>query len=244
MKLDQEPFRDARVRRAVALATNLRELLEASPIAQGQGSFTPAVPPALVEWSIPIDQLSRDGRRLYEPDRAAATRLLAEAGHPAGIKVPLETGSFGSDWLDGVQAYLAGWKAAGIQADLKVKEAAAFNSSAIFGRFDKMMLAMRGGPLFPDPYLAAFCLPGQQTNSSGVNDPRLTEMIRLQRRTFDVSKRREIIWDIQRHIAEQVYYFYGPSSRVVAAWDAHVKNFAPNVGNDYGGRLMAAWLDR
>ena len=23
-----------------------------------------------------------------------------------------------------------------------------------------------------------------------------------------------------------------------------MKNFMPNIGNDYGGRLMAAWLDR
>ena len=79
---------------------------------------------------------------------------------------------------------------------------------------------------------------------SGVNDPKLTEMIRLQRRTFDVARRRDIVWDIQRHLAEQVYHVYGPSARVVAAWEGYVRNFAPNLGNDYGGRLMAAWLDR
>ena len=28
------------------------------------------------------------------------------------------------------------------------------------------------------------------------------------------------------------------------AWEPHVKNFSPNIGHDYGGRLMAAWLDR
>jgi ABC-type transport system substrate-binding protein len=86
-------------------------------------------------------------------------------------------------------------------------------------------------------------LPGQRPNSSGVNDSKLTEMIRLQRRTFDPARRREILWDIQRYLAEQVYYVYGPSPRVVAAWEAHVRNFGPNLGNDYGGRLMAAWLD-
>jgi ABC-type transport system substrate-binding protein len=103
---------------------------------------------------------------------------------------------------------------------------------------------MRGGALFPDPYLAALHLPGERTNSSGVNDPKLTELIRLQRRTFDVARRRDIVWDIQRHLAGQVYYLYGPSPRVVAAWEGYVRNFAPNLGNDYGGRLVAAWLDR
>src|SRR4029453_6041029 len=64
-------------------------------------------------------------------------------------------------------------------------------------------------------------------NSSGVNDPKLTEMIGLQRRTLDAAKRRDIIWDIQRYLAEQVYYLYGPSARVVAAWAPHVRNFTP-----------------
>jgi peptide/nickel transport system substrate-binding protein len=243
MKLDQEPFRDVRVRRAVARATNLKDLLDVSPLALGQGAPATSVPPALIDWAIPIDQLSPEGRRLYEYDTAAAARLLSEAGHATGIKTPLETGSFGSDWMDGVQVYLRGWKAAGIDAELKVKEAGAFLSSAMLGRFDRMMLGMRGGVLFPDPYLASFHLPGQRTNSSGVNDPKLTDMIRLQRRTLDPAKRRDIIWDIQRYLAEQVYYLYGPSSRVVAAWEPHVRNFAPNLGNDYGGRLMGAWLD-
>jgi len=27
-------------------------------------------------------------------------------------------------------------------------------------------------------------------------------------------------------------------------WEGAVKNYGPNMGYDYGGRLMAAWLDR
>jgi hypothetical protein len=77
-----------------------------------------------------------------------------------------------------------------------------------------------------------------------VNDPKLTEMIRLQRRTFNVAKRREIIYDIQRYVSQQVWGLYGPSVSAVAAWEPYVKNFAPNIGHDYGGRLMVAWLDR
>ena len=69
-------------------------------------------------------------------------------------------------------------------------------------------------------------------------------MIRLQRRTFDIAKRREILYDIQRYLSQQVYYLYGPSVVAVAAWEHYVRNFAPNFGHDYGGRLMAAWLDR
>src|SRR4029434_6126525 len=91
MKLDQEPFKDVRVRRALSLATSLKDILDASPLAQGQGVPTPAVPPALVDWAIPIDQLSAEGQRLYRHDPAAADRLLAAARHGASLHVSLGT---------------------------------------------------------------------------------------------------------------------------------------------------------
>ena len=77
-----------------------------------------------------------------------------------------------------------------------------------------------------------------------LNDPKLADMIRLQRRTFDVRKRRDVLYDIQRHCAQQAYQLYGPSVTAMAAWEPYVKNFAPNIGFDYGGRLMVTWLDR
>ena len=69
-------------------------------------------------------------------------------------------------------------------------------------------------------------------------------MVKLQRRTFDVAKRRDIIYDIQRYVAQQAYLLFGPSVSAMAAWEPYVKNFGPNIGHDYGGRMMAAWLDK
>ena len=245
MKVEQEPFRDVRVRRALATANNWKEILQGLGLYDGQGGPSPAIPTALTEWSIPIEQLPPEGRRLYEHNPAEARRLLAEAGPPKGFKTPLETTpGVGPDFVDSVQITLRHWKEVGVEVDLKLKEMGAFISSSIFGRFEKMMITIRGGPLYPDPYLSSWHLPGQLLNSAGVNDPKLTEMIRVQRRTFDVPKRREVLHDIQRYLSQQAYYLWGPAGKVVAAWEPHVKNFGPNLGNDYGGRLLAAWLDR
>ena len=244
MKIDQEPFKDVRVRRAFAMTDNWREVLETNAWSQGKGAPNPLIPAALKDWSIPIDQLPAEGRKLYEFDPAGAKRLLAEAGHPNGLKVPIETTpGYGPDWMDAVQVALRNWKSAGIEVDLKLKEYGAFVSSALFGKFEKMILTLRGGTTDPDTYFTLF-LPGEPLNSSGVNDPKLTEMIKLQRRTFDDKKRREILYDIQRYAAQQVYYGYGASVSAVGAWMPYVKNFGPNIGHDYGGRLMVAWLDK
>ena len=69
-------------------------------------------------------------------------------------------------------------------------------------------------------------------------------MLIRQRRTQDLAKRREVINEIQHHLAKQQYYVQLPSNVYVGVWDSALKNYGPNVGYDYGGRLMAAWLDR
>ena len=243
--VDQEPFKDVRVRRAIAIATNWKEVLETNSWSQGHGVPNPAVPAAFKDWSIPIDQLPPEGRKLYDFDPREARRLLTEAGLGSGLKTTLETtAGYGPDFIDAVQVTLAGWKKGGIEAELKLKEYGAFISSTIFGKFDKMGTGLFGAWTDPDSYLYRYFIPGQPTNAAGVNDPKLTDMIKLQRRTFNVAKRREIIYDIQRHVSQQVWGLYGPSPSAVAAWEPYVKNFAPNIGHDYGGRLMVAWLDR
>jgi len=65
-----------------------------------------------------------------------------------------------------------------------------------------------------------------------------------QRRTFDPAKRRELIHEIQRHLATQQYYVQLPSAVAIGVWDGTLKNYGPNNGYDLGGRLTAAWLDR
>ena len=245
MRLDQDPLKDVRVRRVIAAADNWREILEHNPLAQGKGAPSPVIPAALKDWSVPIKELPPEGQKLYEPlDPAGARQLLTAAGYPDGIKIPVETtAGYGPEWMDAVQVTLKNWKAAGIGAELKVQDYDAFVASSVSGKFDRMLLTMRDAATDPDSYLAAL-LPGDSLNSSGVNDPKLTEMIKRQRRTLKDSARREIVYDIQRYCSQQVYYACGPSPSVVAAWMPNVIDFGPNIGPDYGGRLMSAWIGK
>ena len=245
MKLDQEPFRDVRVRRALAQASNWKEILETNAWSQGHGVPNTSVPAAFKEWALPIGELPPESRRLYETNHAEARRLLREAGLPNGFKTTLDTTpGYGPDYVDAVQVALRNWKSAGIDVELKLKEYGAYIASTIFGKFERMANGLFGLWTVPDLYLYSYHVPGQALNAGGVNDPKLTEMIRQQRRVFDVRKRRDMLYDIQRYCAQQVYHLYAPSVNSVAAWEPYVKNFGPNVGFDHGGRLMVAWLDR
>ncbi len=244
MKLDQDPYKDIRVRRALGSASNWREVLETNAWSQGHGSPNPAIPAALKEWSIPIDQLPPEGRKLYEHDPAAAKKLLAEAGHPRGFKTPIETTpGYGPDYMDAVQVWLKNMKGAGIEPELKLKEYGAFISTTIFGKFEKLAVGLRGGQSDIDSYLRIY-VPGEPLNAGGVNDPKLTDMIASAKRTHDVAKRKEIIFDLQRYVSQQVYYLFDASVSCVSAWKPYVKNYGPNIGHDVGGRLAVAWLEK
>jgi len=48
--------------------------------------------------------------------------------------------------------------------------------------------------------------PDQPRNSSHVNDPKITVMLKEEMRTKDLEARKKIIFDIQRYAAEQQYY--------------------------------------
>ena len=245
-KLANPPFGDLRVRRALGRATNVAEVFESLAFSQGHWTPNPIVPAAFAEWSIPIDQLGPEGKKLYEFNTGEAKRLLAEAGHPNGFKTTVEAAAavYGPDFDDFVQITLKNWKAAGIEGDLKLKEYGAYISSTIFGKFDGMFLGLRGAWADPEAYFYRWFMPGQPLNVWGVNDPKLTDMIKLQRRTFDVPKRKQVIFDIQRYLADQALFGPDGSIKVLSAWDAHIKNYMPNNGFDYGGRLMAAWIDK
>ena len=242
MRTDQKPYSDARVRQAISLAIDRQAIID-QPL-EGVGVFNPPVPAGLKEWSIPMNQLG-EGARYYKAAPAEAKRLLAAAGYPSGFQAPICFTTYGSTLLvDVSQMVLKNLKDVGIDARLDQKEYGAYISTCFNGKFDAMAFGPQTPYLDPDNFLYGQYHAGQLKNQSHINDPVVEDMLVRQRRTFDVAKRREILFEIQKHLAKQQYYVQMPSSVYVAVWEGAVKNYGPNLGYDYGGRLLHAWLDR
>jgi peptide/nickel transport system substrate-binding protein len=242
MRTDQKPFSDARVRQAMSMAIDRQAIIEA--VLEGVGSMNPAVPAALKEWSIPFDKLG-EGAKYYKYDPAEAKKLLAAAGYPNGFPGTMCFTTYGSTILvDTMQLVQKDLKAVGIDVKIDQKEYGAYIATCFYGKFDSMTFGPQTGFLEPDNFLFGQYYPEELKNQSHINDPVVADMLIRQRRTLDLAKRRDIIYDIQRHLAKQLYYVQMPSSIYIAVWEGALKNYGPNMGYDYGGRLMAAWLDR
>ena len=242
MRTDQKPWSDVRVRQAVSMAVDRQGILNAT--AEGVGVFNPAVPAAFKDWTLPIEQLG-DGAQYFKYDPPAAKRLLAAAGYPNGFPASICFTTYGSTaFVDTVQLLLKSLKDVGIDAKLDQKEYGAFIATCYFGKFDSMTFGPQTPFLDPDNYVYGMHYPDELKNQSHVNDPIVTDLLVRQRRTADPGRRREILAELQRHLAKQQYYVQLASTVAIAVWDGALKNYGPNLGYDYGGRLLAAWLDR
>ena len=242
VRTDKPPFSDVRVRRAMSVAVNRPRIIES--VYEGGAALNPPVPAALRDWSVPMDQIG-DGGQYYKHDPAAARKLMAEAGFPNGFPASMEYTTYGSQIvMDTVQLVLKDLKDIGIDIKLVTKEYGAYIATTFYGKYDSMAYGPQTGFQEPDNFLYGQYYPGEIKNQGHINDPVVADMLIRQRRTPDVAKRRELIFEIQRHLAKQQYYVQMPSAVQIAIWDGALKNYAPNVSYDYGGRLVAAWLER
>jgi len=242
MRTDRPPFNDVRVRQAMSLAMDRKGIIDA--VMEGGGVWNGPVPAAFKEWALPVDKLG-EGAKWYQYNPAEAKRLLAAAGHPNGFAGNVCFTTYGSSLvIDQMQLILKYFKDVGIDAKLDQKEYGAYASTCLVGKLESMAFGPQTPFLEPDNILFGYYNPGEPKNQSHLNDPVVTDAIIRQRRTLDVNKRREIIHDLQRYLAKQQYYVGTASQIIIGVWDGVVKNYRPNLGYDYGGRLMAAWLDR
>jgi peptide/nickel transport system substrate-binding protein len=242
MRTDRPPFQDPRVRQAISLAIDRQALIDS--VLEGVGVVNGPVPAALSDWALPIDQLG-EGTRYYKHDPAEAKRLLAAAGHPSGFPASVCFATYGSTQLvDTMELVLKNLKEVGIDAKLDQKEYGAYQATCRVGKFDSMVFGPLTPFLEPDNFLYGQYYTGEPRNRSHVKDAVLDDLLVKQRRTADVKARRDVLHQIQRHLARQQYYVHVPSGNYIAVWEGALKNYGPNLGYDYGGRLLAAWLDR
>jgi ABC-type transport system substrate-binding protein len=97
----------------------------------------------------------------------------------------------------------------------------------------------------PHDFLFNMYHPNGTRNHAGVNDPKLTGMIEQQMKTLDRAERKKQIFEIQRYLAEQMYYPAGTASMRTAGLQPNVRDFFPR--SDYGlGAEVAPklWLDK
>jgi peptide/nickel transport system substrate-binding protein len=245
-KLDRPPFNDLRVRQAVSMGINREQRLKV--IYEGRGGWNNFIPWGLSDWWLdPQGPDMGPNARYFKYDPAEARRLLAAAGYPNGLQVDLiSTPGYGQIWVQGVELMQQDLKAIGIDATIKMQEYASYIATTYAGQFEGGLVYGLLTPFTePHDYLFNQYHPKGTRNNAGVNDPRLTEMIERQMRTLDRAERKQQVFEIQRYLAEQMYYPPNAVGYRSFGLQPYVRDFY--YPSDYGigaEVIPKLWLDK
>jgi ABC-type transport system substrate-binding protein len=244
MRTDQPPFNDIRVRRAMSLAIDRKAWNDALLFGEGCIDAGP-IPCAMTDWKLDASKIdAAKARYLIGHDPNEAKKLLAEAGQKS-LTIPLfHWPGYVVPWRSYYELAADNLGKVGINVELKPEEYGKYISTTALGKYDKAAM----GPSTPftevDDFLFGRFYPELPTNQSRVADAELSRMLVAQRREMDPKKRKVIVDDIQRYLADKAYYVYVPQWPQYVAQPPYVKGFKHHDGYGTGMRLLFTWLDK
>ena len=244
LRMDQKPFDDIRVRKALNLAVNRQEIAKAY---YGGNAELLAWPmhPTYTGYFEPLEQMPDAVKELFTYNPAKAKQLLAEAGYPNGFtfKVQTSSASVEGDLLQMVAAYLA---KVGVKMEIQTLEYAAY-FSAMMTRTNAAGYFMFLGNTNPTTALRKSFVKGQVWNPSQFTDPVIDKMMAETYAESDERVRQVKVRQMTRLVLEKAPVLFLPSAYVYTGWWPWVKNYGGELraGSERPGPIHARiWVDQ
>jgi peptide/nickel transport system substrate-binding protein len=193
LNVEREPLGDARVRRAINMAVDREDVVDAVYF----GDAVPAGPlsPALRDWAVPVEQFD-----CYGAGADAARDLLAEAGYGDGFEMEILTFSRIQAVVDMAQVMQAQLQEVGIDAPINVEEFGTFVQDWTNSNFDSFA-SRNGGTVDPDGYLYRTFHSSGSTNVFNYSNPEVDELLERGQVTVDQGERQQIYRELQQILA-------------------------------------------
>ena len=229
LRVDQKPFDDLRVRRALNLAVNQQEIVDHF---YGGHAELMAYPqhPEFGEYFEPLEAMPNAVQELFTYDPEEARRLLDEAGVPEGFSFDLQVCSCSPSHMDLVPLLESYFSRVGLKTNIETMEYASF-LSAMTTKTHGPAYLLTSGHVNPMTTIRKSFVTGQTWNPSQYSDPEFDEKVRVLHETRDEQERIKILRGLTREILEQAPYVWLPIPYLHTAWWPWVKN--------YGGELRA-----
>ncbi len=241
------PFNHPEMRRAVALTLDRRAFIET--LTQGKGDIGGALlaPPEGI-WGMPAELMQKLPG--YHPDveknRTEARKVMENEGYGPGNRLKLKVSTRNiPPYRDPAVILLDQLKRIYIDAELELLDTTAWYPKV--RRRDYTIGANLTGNGIDDPDQAFYenyaC--DSESNYDGYCNPEIDKLFDQQSMEADQDKRRKMVWNIERRLAEDVARPVLYHNRSGTCWHPYVKNYVPMVNSIYNGlRMEDVWLDK
>jgi peptide/nickel transport system substrate-binding protein len=213
MKVNVEPFNDARVRKAMRLALNTRALLQIAHLDIGDAGEHHHVAPVHPEYA-------RIG--MMEADVEAAKTLLSEAGYPDGLQTEITCRQDPAWEPIAAQAMAEMWKDIGVRVRINV-----IPSSQYWEVWTQVPFGLTGWTHRPlgTMVLALAYRSGVPWNESDYANPNFDALLNEAEGALDIDARRAIMAQIQEMMLEDGPICLPLWRGIFSFWDKSVYGF-------------------
>ena len=245
LRVDREPFDDPRVRRAINLAVNQKEIVE---LFYGGHAEIMAYPqhPDFGRYYQPLEEMPASVQELFTYDPARARQLLAEAGLADGFEFNIQLCACNPQHMDLAPLLVRYLADVGIRANLKPLEYASF-LSMMTTRNHESGYMMVNGHTNPTTTLRKSFMTGQTWNPSQYSNPDIDARILRMLEERDEEVRIEIARGITTQMLDEAPYLWLPTGYTYSAWWPWVKNYngETRAGAVRPGPIYSRlWIDR
>ncbi len=230
------PIKDVRVRQALALAIDKKQVMDASIAGYGKviGTMVAGMESA---WGVPQDQLA-----FQHPDLEKARGLLRAAGHPDGLDIELTT-IIGYDWMDAAAVTISEQlKRIGVRISIRKLDLGVWVRNL---RARELGFTFNDWGTIPDPALLFFrhfhSVPAG-ADFRNWNNARADALLDRGQETADPAQRRAIYTEFQKLLAEEVPTIMLFSADKLTANRTRLKNYQQHGTGWYFG-LAKAWVE-
>jgi peptide/nickel transport system substrate-binding protein len=237
------PFTDVRVRRAVSVGINRREII--ASVLRGRGAITTKIPPCDAPYGYTGDD---KGLPYYANDPALGRRLLAEAGFAGGLDTALEVSPRFPQTVRTAEVMKEQLAAIGVRVALKQVEWGAALKNFVRTEYDGMSMIPLVWQPDPDAHVYDIFHSGSNINLGKFKDAKVDQLLEQGRTTLDREKRIAIYRDLQRYMADQAFLIFPYASGATEVLREAVKGYISIPGAQPGSRsrefFKQTWLER
>jgi peptide/nickel transport system substrate-binding protein len=241
------PFNDAKVRRALALALDRKSMIDI--LSQGKHSLSGVMlPPPEGNWGMPPDKLAALPGYAADVDksRAEARKIMEGLGYSADkpLKVKVSTRNI-AIYRDPAVLLIDQLKGIYIDGELEVIDTSIWHAKVTRKEYSVGLNLTGVGVDDPDVNLYENYACNSERNLTQYCNKEVDALIDKQSQESDVAKRKEIVWEIERRLAEDLARPIISYERAATCWQPHVKGFVLHHNSIYNNwRFEDVWLDK
>ena len=240
------PFDNRDLRRAMALSIDRKAFIDI--LTEGQGEIGGVLqPPPEGLWGMPPDLLKTLSG--YDPDvwknRTEARQIMEKLGYGPNHRLPIKVSTRDLPvYRDPAVILIDQLKQVYIDGELEMIDLSRYFPKIMRKEFTVGLNLQTSGP-DPDPILDLFYGCGSSLNWDGYCNPEVDKLIAQQSQEADEARRKQLVWKIERELAEDVarpIIFY---ERAATCWQPYVKGQTMMVNSIFNGnRREDVWLDK